>query len=173
MPVNESLLSMHTRRLILADLSLDDSNFILRLLNTSDWIRFIGDRNVKTEDDAREYVRQILSRKTVTYWVVKLIDGQQPIGIITLIKRDYLDHPDFGFAFLPDHSGKGYAFEASRSFLSTFKGSTETHLLAITIPGNQRSIRLLEKLGFTFEKEILRDSEVLRVYSIAIEHEHV
>lgn len=161
---------MHTNfttdRLVLSPLIPDDLAFIFELVNTSGWIEFIGDRNVKSMEDAALYIQKILNNPAVSYTVARLRTTKTPIGIVTLIKREYLNHHDIGFAFLPAYSKQGYAFEASSALLNYLtKDPFYTQLLATTVKQNVSSIRLLEKLGFRFDKEIQVDSQQLFLYS--------
>ncbi len=158
-----------TQRLTLQKLSEDDAGFVNALVNTEGWIRFIGDRNVKSTDDAKAYIQKILANQNINYWVVKLQDSNTPIGIVTFIKREYLDHPDIGFAFLPEYAKKGYAFEAAKVVLNdSMDDPAHTYILATTIKENEKSISLLEKLGLRYLKEIENEDEKLLVYSINI-----
>lgn len=92
------------------------------------------------------------------------------MGIITFIKRDYLDHYDIGFAFLSKYTGKGYAYEATIAILKdVVKSPTHTHILATTVKGNVSSIKLLEKLGLRFDREITREGDLLAVYSVVVD----
>ena len=103
----------------------------------------------------------------MNYWVVKLKEDLTSIGIITLMKRDYLDHPDIGFAFLPGYNGHGYAYEAADDILKNiFNDKKLPHILATTMPENIRSVNLLKKLGLRFEKEIENDNTKLHVYGM-------
>jgi RimJ/RimL family protein N-acetyltransferase len=96
--------------------------------------------------------------------------NQTAIGIVTLIKRDYLDHPDIGFAFLPAYSKNGYAFEATKEVLSDLlKQSGYQTILATTIKENDSSVKLLKKLGFGFSKEITHEKDLLQLFSITKE----
>ena len=158
--------SLSTHRLLIDPLSMNDSEFIFRLLNSEGWIRFIGNRNIKTLQDAGLYIQKIIFNPNADYWVVKLKEKKEAIGIITLIQRDYLEHRDIGFAFLPDYSGQGYAFEAAAAVLKHLTEILQLKVIqAITIPDNQSSIKLLKKLGLEFEKEITYEQEQLHVYS--------
>jgi [ribosomal protein S5]-alanine N-acetyltransferase len=144
-----------TARLTLAPLTTAHNVFILELVNTPGWLRFIGDRNVNNVADATAYIEKINNNPAITYWVVTPQQQQEPAGIITYIKRDYLDYPDIGFAFLPQYAGKGYALEAAAVVIDHLAANQVTpHLLATTIAENERSIGLLKKLGFTREKEM-------------------
>jgi [ribosomal protein S5]-alanine N-acetyltransferase len=157
-----------TERLLLNDLSLNDAPFIYELVNTPNWIRFIGERNVKNHEDARQYIQKILNNPTANYTVVRLKDAGTPIGAITLLQRDYLGYPDIGFAFLPDYGKKGYAYEASNAVLKAIKEDIKPeYVLATTLKDNVNSIQLLEKLGLSFDKEILVDTTQLMVYSVS------
>lgn len=156
-----------TARLFLRELNTDDNAFIFDLVNTAGWIKFIGDRNIRTTKDADNYIEKIISNPAISYRVVTLQDNQTPIGLVTFIKRDYLNYPDIGFAFLPAYNRQGYAFEASNEILQHLlnTGEHET-ILATTVPANIASIQLLKKLGFSLNKEITNNGELLHVFAI-------
>ena len=157
-----------TSRLLLNELNVNDIEFIGELVNTPEWIRFIGDRNIRSKQDATEYVQKIIDNPDINYWVVKIRDGQVPIGIISFIRRDYLDHHDIGFAFLASHGKKGYAYEAASVVLSdVIKDPSHTHILATTVKENINSIQLLQKLGFGFSHEIKQEDEMLQLYAVS------
>ena len=105
-----------TERLQLQKLTLHDVNFIFELVNTGAWIKFIGDRQVKTTADAIAYIEKITANPDVNYWVVKLKDSIVPLGVITFIKRNYLEQHDIGFAFLPQHAKKGHALKQRNKY---------------------------------------------------------
>lgn len=157
---------MNTARLLIKPLRIDDAPFILELVNTKGWLEFIGDRNVHSEADALGYIQRILANTVIKYWVVRLKTDHTPVGLITFIKRDYLDHPDIGFAFLPAYAKLGYAYEASKAVLfKILKDGKHRQIMATTIPSNKKSIGLLHKLGLRFEKEITADGHLLHVYA--------
>jgi RimJ/RimL family protein N-acetyltransferase len=159
---------IQTGRLVLSRLNLDDAHFMYELVNTADWIKNIGDRNVQSVDDAQNYVQKIIDNPNVSYWAVKLQSEMSSLGIVTLIKRDYLEHHDIGFAFLPQYTKHGYAHEATKAVLEQIiKDQHHDRILAITIPDNSSSIRLLEKLGLVFDSTIQPEAEQLLCYSIA------
>ena len=150
-----------TPRLFLKRLSEDESEFFLELVNTKEWIQFIGDRGIKTKEDSIQFIRGILKKPMTNYWVVKLPEGNS-IGIITFMKRDYLDYYDIGFAFLPQYGKQGYAYEGTHEVLNWVVANTfHRTILAIVLKGNERSIRLLEKLNFEFEEELQITNEAL------------
>jgi RimJ/RimL family protein N-acetyltransferase len=156
-----------TERLFLRNLKADDNAFIFELLNTPGWIKFIGDRNIKTSEDADKYIQKITGNPDINYRVVTLQQDKTAIGLVTLIKRNYLDHPDIGFAFLPAYNRQGYAFEATNTVLyDLLKKSAYSTVLATTIPENNASIHLLKNLGFSFSKEITNEGEQLHVFTI-------
>jgi RimJ/RimL family protein N-acetyltransferase len=156
-----------THRLLLNEINLNDAEFISELVNTPEWIRFIGDRNIRSIADADEYIQKIISNPNTNFWVVRIQDQQIPIGIISFIKRDYLEHYDIGFAFLAKHTKKGYAHEASIAVLNdAIKNANHKQILATTVKENTNSIQLLEKLGLRFYKEIQNENQLLQVYSI-------
>jgi ribosomal-protein-alanine N-acetyltransferase len=155
-----------TPRLILNLLRAEDAGFICELVNTPGWITFIGNRNINGVVDATAYIHRILHNPDIRYWLVRLKESEASVGIITFIKRETLEYPDLGFAFLPEFEGKGYAFEASKEVLDKLAAAkTYKRILATTIPENQRSISLLEKLGFKFDHDMRDEKEVLRIYA--------
>jgi [ribosomal protein S5]-alanine N-acetyltransferase len=159
-----------TERLSLEPLSESDSEFIIELLNTEGWIKYIGNRNIRSTADAIAYIQKINGNKNITYWTVKLKDTKSPIGLVTLIKRDYLEHNDIGFAFLPDFCCKGYAYEAAKTVLNYLANNKAlSNILAETLPENISSIKLLEKLGLRFEKEMEIENETLHIYGASID----
>lgn len=163
-----------TSRLFLTELHINDAEFISTLVNTPEWIKFIGDRNIRTKADAEVYIHQLISNPNTHFWVVKTQDQLIPIGVVTYIKRDYLAHADIGFAFLPNYTKQGYAYEATLAVLTDLiTDPTQTQILATTIKTNVNSIRLLEKLGLQFSEEIERENELLQVYAITVDKLHI
>lgn len=154
-----------TERLHIDILTFKDDLFILELVNTPGWLEFIGNRNIYTTLDAQEYIQKILDNKDYTYWVVKRKEDITPIGLISLIKRDYLDYHDIGFAFLPNYVNLGYAFEATKEVMNNLSDETYPLLLATTLPNNYSSIKLLSRLGFVFKQIIDVHDEKLNLYS--------
>ncbi|NHM06009.1 GNAT family N-acetyltransferase [Flavobacterium sp. CYK-4] len=159
-----------TERLILREFTLEDAEFVLKLLNSKGWLRFIGERNVKTIADAQNYLAngpmQHYQKHGFGLWLVLLKDTT-PIGMCGILKRDSLDLPDLGFCLLPEYHAKGFAYESAKAAMDvgqTFFGIEK--FCAITLPENHASIRLLEKLGFVLAKAIqFPDSnEVLSLY---------
>lgn len=150
---------LETARLRLRPLDLDDDAFILRLVNDPAWLRYIGDKQVRTLDDARGYIvngpQASYARFGFGLWLVERNDDATPIGLCGLIKRDVLDDVDLGFAFLPEFRGHGHAFEAAAAVVRHAREALDLpRLAAITAPDNDASMRLLEKLGLRFERMI-------------------
>jgi [ribosomal protein S5]-alanine N-acetyltransferase len=155
--------NLKTNRLKLNILAPKHAEFILELVNTDGWKKFIGERNINSNEESLNYIQRISDNQNITYWAVERIEDQVALGIITLIKRDYLENRDLGFAFLPSYAKQGYAFEASKLILENLD---DTKMDAITISENKNSIDLLLKLGFEFEKKIRQNEEDLDLYSI-------
>lgn len=150
---------LETERLILRQLTLDDTDFTIELLNTEGYIKYIANRHVKTREQAQDYLLNgpIKSYKMYGFGLslVALKDTQMPIGMCGLLKRDYLEHPDIGYAFLPQFNGKGYAFEIAEKVLQIgFSHFNQEKIVAITLPANAPSIKLLERLGLAYEQTI-------------------
>lgn len=136
-----------------------------RLMNTEGWLRFIGNRNIQTKQDATDYINKINDNSQFVYWVVRLKANGHAAGILTFLKRDYLPFHDIGFAFLPEYNGQGYAKEAAKEILQMLEQYPEHHVvLATTLPSNVRSIRLLKALGFIFERQVQAGENLLDVY---------
>lgn len=158
--------SFQTTRLTLDQLSAVDAEFIYELVNTAGWVEFIGDRNVRSVADSHNYIQKILDNKNIIYWTVQLKEEQTAIGVITFIKREYLDHHDIGFAFLPQFSKSGYAYEAAKVVLdNALSNPLYPVILASTLPHNKNSISLLEKLGLLFEREMEINNDKLLIFS--------
>ena len=112
---------LETERLALRRLTLDDAEFIFRLVNEPSWLRFIGDKNVRNLDDARNYLRtgplDMYERFGFGMFLVERKHDGVAVGACGLLKRDTLPDPDIGYAFLPEYWGKGYALEAASAVL--------------------------------------------------------
>ncbi|MDB6114780.1 MAG: GCN5-related N-acetyltransferase [Lacunisphaera sp.] len=153
------MITVETPRLALRQLTLADAAFVLELVNDPSWLRYIGDRGIRTLDAARDYIRHgpMVSHAQHGFGldlVARKTDGV-PIGICGLLKRDALEDVDLGFALLPQFGGQGYAQEAAAATLGHGRSVLGLkRIVAITDPANAASIRLLEKLGFRFERLI-------------------
>jgi RimJ/RimL family protein N-acetyltransferase len=155
-------------------MSPDDAEFILRLLNEPSWLRFIGDRGVRTLQDARDYILtgpvEMYARLGFGLYLVELKEGGSPIGICGLIKRDFLDDVDIGFAFLPEYWGQGYAYESASAVMAYGQRVLGLkRIVAITASDNHSSARLLEKLGLRFEGLVRYPDDGLNIRLFAID----
>lgn len=161
-----------TDRLVLRHLVPDDAGFYFRQVNEPSWIAHIGDRQVRSLQDAESQIR---SRIVASYtqhgfgmYLVELKASGTPIGLCGLLKRDLLPDPDIGFALLEAHCGRGYAQEAARAVLDqAFRTLGLPRLLAITSPGNDRSGKLLDQLGFRFQGLTNLGQEMLKLWVLA------
>jgi RimJ/RimL family protein N-acetyltransferase len=150
---------LETDRLILRWMSADDAPFILELVNEPSWLHFIGDRGVRTMEDARNYIRngpiEMYARIGFGLYLTERKEDGAPIGICGLLKRDSLEDADIGFALVPRFWGNGYAYESASAVMAFGKQVLGLkRIVAVTSPGNDRSVRLLEKLGLRFERMI-------------------
>jgi RimJ/RimL family protein N-acetyltransferase len=151
------MLILQTERLNLRTVSVDDAPFYLGLLNEPSWIQNIGDRNVRTLEQARQAILDgpvaMQAQRGHSLYVVERKDDLAAMGLCGLIKRDALVDVDIGYAFRPAYWGQGYAFEAAQAVMQYAKDSVGLkRLAAITSPENGSSNRLLRKLGFAFER---------------------
>lgn len=145
-----------TPRLRIRHFTLDDASFILRLLNEPSFIENITDKGVRTLDGARGYLRDGPLASYAKFGLglnqVESKDGATPIGMCGMLKRDNLEHPDIGYALLPEFHGQGYALEAAQGVMTAYRRDhARGRILAIVKPENSRSIHLLEKLGMRAE----------------------
>ena len=153
------MIVLQTERLVLRRLSSGDSEFILELLNQPSFLQYIGDKGVRNNDDAINYIQTgpVASYERFGFglYLVELKGTAVPIGICGLLKRDTLPDVDVGFAFLPEYWSRGYAFEAAEAVMNYGKEVRGLRrIVAITSLDNEASIRLLEKIGLKFERLI-------------------
>jgi len=162
-----------TERLILVPTSVEDGEFILELFNSPKWIKYIGDRNIKTVDKAKEYIKDKILPQLETlgfsnYTVIRKSDNNK-IGTCGLYDRPGLEGMDIGFAFLPEYERKGYAYEAAKKIIDlAFNLFGINEIKAITTEENIASQKLLQKLGLVFVKKtrIPNDEVELLLYKI-------
>ena len=166
---------LETERLVLRRFTVEDDAFIVDLLNDPAWLRFIGDKGVKTLSDARDYLLKgpidMYERLGFGAYLTERKSDGVPMGLCGLIKRDALDDIDLGFAFLPPFRAMGYAYEAASAVMAYGKRAFGlTRLVAITSPDNVVSARLLEKLGFSYEKmvSLSEGSPEVRLFAAAL-----
>ena len=163
---------LETERLSLRQFTVNDTPFILTLLNEPSFIRYIGDRQVRNLEDARKY---ILNGPVASYekhgfglLLVEFKETHTPIGMCGLLKRDELPDADIGFAFLPSYWNKGFAFEAAAAVLQDAHERLRLErILAITSLDNEASIKLLQRLGFSFEGivRLSKDGEQVKLFA--------
>ena len=156
---------LETERLRLRKFTLDDTDFIIRLVNSPGWLEFIGDRNVKTKKEAEAY---LINGPMKSYEVngyglcmVEIKDHNTPIGMCGIINRANMEGQDIGFAFLTEYIGLGYGYEIASATLDYAMNELKLpRVLAITLPTNKPSIKLLEKIGLRFQKNFTFPDEI-------------
>lgn len=159
--------NLETERLIIRPINLTDSKFIIELVNSEGWLKFIGSRNISNNDDAEKYIQKILDSPNIYYSVFHLKTTKEPIGLVTLLNRTDQTFPDIGFAMLPEYEKKGYTLEASRKYLDEIIISNcYENIVAITIPENRKSVKLLMKLGLGYESDYVGDKGTLSIFSL-------
>ena len=162
--------SISTNRLVIRPLAVSDSDFILELVNTETWLKYIGDRQVHSQSTAKAYIQNILENPSTRYWVVGLRNTNISLGIVTVIKRDDMEYPDISCAFLAEYTNHGYAYESSKALLQRLiETRAYTHVSAITKPGNYRWIKLLKKLGLQYAAEIDIKNEKSHLYRASVD----
>ena len=152
-------MELKSERLILSEFTKNDASFFYQLVNEPAWKQYIGDKNVHTILDAEKYLENNIipsyQKFGFGFYVVMLKEDNTSIGMCGLIKRDWMDYVEIGFAFLAQYRGKGYAIESS---IATKKYAKEklaiSQIAAITDIDNEKSGNLLNRLGLEFDKLI-------------------
>ncbi len=150
---------LETDRLALRWFDPSDAAFVLELFNDPAFLQFIGDKNVHSLSEAKDHIENRLAKSYADNGfglnLVSLKDNHAPIGMCGLINRDELDDVDIGYAYLPDYCGKGYAFEAAAAVLAHGQDTLGIEkIVAITALDNIQSVKLLKKLGLSWQKII-------------------
>ncbi len=143
---------LETNRLVIEQASINDASFFYRLLNSPTWLEHIGDRGIRSEEDAQSYIEDnfINAYQEVGYGLFKMVlkDESIPIGVCGFIKRDYLTSVDIGFAILPEYERQGYTLEAVQALMNYGRTVLKLNpILAITTDTNSKSRALLAKIG--------------------------
>ena len=166
---------LETSRLSLRKITLEDVGLMLAVWNDPAFIRYVGDRGIRTTDDAREAMESgalaLYERYGYGPYRVALKDSDTPIGICGLFRRDGLETPDLGYSTLPEFCGRGYAFEAAVAVINYARAQLSIDcLIAIISPENAASIGLIRKLGFEFERmhTMPGDDHEVRIYHKAL-----
>jgi RimJ/RimL family protein N-acetyltransferase len=164
---------LETERLALRWLKVEDAGFILKLVNEPAWKQYIGDFGVRSLEDAVNYIERgpvaMYARRGFGLYLVELKETGVPVGICGLIKRDALEDVDIGFALLQEFRGRGYAYESALAVLAFGRFAFQlTRIVAISSRDNHESTRLLEKLGFHFERTARLKPEAAEVNLYAI-----
>lgn len=150
---------LETERLILRRVTPEDAEFFVELLNEESFLRYIGDKGVRTVEDARRYILEGPVRSYERFgfglYLVERKETGEPIGFCGLLKRDFLEDVDVGYAFLPRFWSKGYAFESASAVMAYGRDVLGLdRIVAVVNPDNAGSIRVLEKIGLRFERMI-------------------
>jgi RimJ/RimL family protein N-acetyltransferase len=163
---------LETERTILREIVEADAEFILDLLNQPSFSKYIGDRNVRSIEEARKFIenrfRQSYREHGFGLYAVEIKETNAPIGICGFVRRESLPDADIGFAFLPQYEKKGYAFESADAVMKYGREVLGLkRVLAITSQNNENSGKLLAKINFKFERliELPHDAEELKLFS--------
>ncbi len=164
-----------TDRLILRELQHDDAPFVLKLVNEPSWLENIGDKNVHSLQDAQRYLDEgplrSYQENGFGLYLAELKLKKYPVGLCGLVKREGLEHPDIGYALLPDFWGAGLASEAARATLEYAQNALGiTQVLGVTSMDNASSMRVLEKIGLRYDREVVlpQQDHPSRLFSLAL-----
>lgn len=173
-------LILETERLLLKPFSVDDAALILELYNTPKFIRFIGDRNIRTLEDSQNYITEKFlpqfERLGYGNFVIQLKSDGKKIGGVGIFEREGLEIHDIGFSFLPEFEGKGFGFEAAEKLMNTaFTEFGLKKISAITTKENISSQKLIEKLGMHYQSvvRLAEDDEDLLYYETENRNDHL
>jgi [ribosomal protein S5]-alanine N-acetyltransferase len=161
--------ALETERLVLHEFTEQDAPLVFRLVNEPAFLRYIGDRGVRTIDDARRYIADGPVAGYARYGhglmrVVRKADAAE-IGMCGVLKRDSLPDPDIGFSFFPDYWSQGYALESAQAVMRHARRTLGLgRILAITTKDNEPSMRLLGRLGFRFDRLVTMGNEELCLF---------
>jgi RimJ/RimL family protein N-acetyltransferase len=166
---------METDRLLLRHFETGDAAFALELLNEPAFIANIGDRGVRSLEDAVQWIENgplaNYARLGFGHYVIVLKATAEPIGMCGLRTRDGLDDPDLGYALLQRHWSRGYAGEAARAVVAYSRTALQLpRLTAICSPGNAQSVAVLEKLGFVFcdQRRLPNENHDVLVFTLEV-----
>jgi [ribosomal protein S5]-alanine N-acetyltransferase len=155
-----------TDRLELHPMAMAYAPMMQKLTNTAGWLRNIGDRKTTTPEGLEAYMQKVLASSNPHY-VIVLADSQTPIGIISFMQRPNLQYPDVGYALLDENTGNGYAIEAAKAVLvHQIKEQNLKTVLAELLPDNLPSIKLLQKIGFVYESDLMEEDVLLHIYTL-------
>ena len=162
--------NIETPRLSISPMHITDAAFILELVNTESWKKYIGDRKINNIKGSEQYILEILRHPNYFYHIFELKQSKQPIGVVTFLYRATYDCPDIGFAILPNFEKCGYTFEASRAYLdSVLENKSIKKVAGITLPENKNAISLLQNLGLRYKEIITHAEEQLLLFEITNE----
>lgn len=157
---------LESERLTIEEAKTSEAPFYFELFNDPDWKRYINDKGLKTIEETRVYLDDVLSKnkklKGLGFFSVRLKSSNELIGVTTALHRDALAYIDIGYGFLPKGRGKGFAYEATSLMLSYVQNKfKQKKVYALTVPENIRSQKLLKKLDFKFveKKEVFKGEE--------------
>ncbi len=169
--MNKTYRQFETKRLHLKPTDIDDAEFVLRIMNSPKWLKYIGDRKVRTLKDAKTYINNkmtpLLEKRGFSNYTMITKSDDVKIGSCGLYDREDIDGIDIGFALLPEHEGLGYAYEAASKILESAKEIFHLKKLsAITTPENIASQNLLKNIGLEFVNLIEVHDERLMIFEI-------
>ena len=150
---------VETKRLSVREITIEDAQFVLRLVNEPSFVSNIGDKGVRNLNDAERFIQDGYwtnqERPGHGMFLVALKDGGDPIGGCGLLYRKALDVTDIGFAFLPEYWNRGFAYEAAEAIMEYGHSSLGVKkIVGLTSADNLGSIKLLQKLGLDFDKTV-------------------
>lgn len=150
---------IEAERIYLRPVALADAAFILELQNTPKWLKYIGDRNIRSIEDAQKTIQEKMidhyDKHGYGNFVIVNKEGQQSLGTCGLFNRPGLEGVDIGFALLPNFEGKGFGAEAAFALLAHAKDQLKLKKVgAIALPENAASVHLIKKLGLEFVKQV-------------------
>ncbi|MEO1012214.1 MAG: GNAT family N-acetyltransferase [Bacteroidota bacterium] len=166
-----SNLFIETERLLIRPFTIEDiePSYLMNL--DAEISRYTGDGGIVSK---KEIERRIIENVIGDYekhgfgrLAVELKGENKFIGFTGLKYLEDMDEVDLGYRFMKEYWGKGIATESAKACVNLgFSTLGLKRIIAMVLPGNTGSIRVLEKLNFEFEKEIVEDYQLAKVYSL-------
>jgi len=154
-------MKIETDRLVIREITNQDAAKLVELLNSEGFLQNVGDRGVRTEEQAVELIetRYGIGYPDYGLFAVELKKDNTWLGTVSYLKRDNLEYDDVGYAFLPKHFGKGYAIESTAAIVEWAKEKGARALYGVVDHHNTPSQRLLEKLQFKKAGTVVMEGE--------------
>ena len=169
--MTNSNLFIETERLLIRPFRMEDIEPSFTMNLDAEVSKYTGDGGIVSK---KEIERRIVENVFGDYekygfgrLAVELKGENRFIGFTGLKYLDDMDEVDLGYRFMKEYWGKGIATESGKACVNLgFNNLGLTKIIAMVLPENAGSIHVLEKLNFKYEKEIIEDNQLAKVYTL-------